>query len=257
MGLEKVGTKFITAWAKAGEKSLLVKRPVKINIQQPLIYKPKYDHEFKKILDTFDEALPLQYRQAVTRHKLNDEIKAYGRVLNHDIEYDGLKAIGINPSNMDSETTFLKLLSQRERGNYGSLFIGQGEFTGNVVVNNYLRTGKITHESWNLQQIENVVKSARNAMNRIKLPHDTILYRCVRDSDFIPEVGETFIEKGFLSTSINRSSAFKYGGKLIKIYARKETGCIPNLIDFEILLKDHSKFKVLSNDGFSYELLLL
>lgn len=158
---------------------------------------------------------------------------------------------------MDSETTFLKLLNQRERGNYSRLFIGQGEFTGNVVVNNYLRTGKITHESWNLQQIENIVKSARNAMNRTKLPHDTILYRCVRNSDFIPEVGETFIEKGGLSTSINRFSAFKYGGKLIKIYARKGTGCIPNPMDFEILLKDHLKFKVLSNDSFSYELLLL
>lgn len=69
MGLEKVGTKFITAWVKAGEKSLLATRPVKINIKQPLIYKPKYEHEFKKILDTFDKELPLQYRQAVTRHK--------------------------------------------------------------------------------------------------------------------------------------------------------------------------------------------
>ena len=31
MGLEKVGTKIITAWVKAGEKSLLATRPVKVN----------------------------------------------------------------------------------------------------------------------------------------------------------------------------------------------------------------------------------
>lgn len=32
MGLEKLGTKFLTAWAKTGEKSLLATRPVKVNI---------------------------------------------------------------------------------------------------------------------------------------------------------------------------------------------------------------------------------
>lgn len=32
MGLEKIGTKIITAWAKAGEKSLLATRPVKVNV---------------------------------------------------------------------------------------------------------------------------------------------------------------------------------------------------------------------------------
>lgn len=34
MGLEKVGTKFITAWTKAGEKSLLATRPVKVNLSE-------------------------------------------------------------------------------------------------------------------------------------------------------------------------------------------------------------------------------
>lgn len=34
MGLEKVGTKIITAWAKASEKSLLATRPVKVNLNE-------------------------------------------------------------------------------------------------------------------------------------------------------------------------------------------------------------------------------
>ncbi len=31
MGLEKIGTKFITAWVKSSEKSLVAMKPVKVN----------------------------------------------------------------------------------------------------------------------------------------------------------------------------------------------------------------------------------
>ena len=226
-------------------------------LSKPLIYKPRYDFELQTLIKRFPVDLSDSYKINTAKYILNDEIKVWGRVLNHNIKNDGLKSIGINPVNMDYETTFAKMLEERVPGKYLGLFFGQGNFTPNVVVNNFLRTGKITHSNFSKEKILEIITSAHQVMKKQKLPHDTILYRYVRNIDHIPEVGETFIEKGFVSTSINRLLASKYGGKQIKIYARQGTGCISNENDLEILLRESSKFKVLSKTDSHIELLLI
>ena len=114
---------------------------------------------------------------------------------------------------------------------------------------------KESNDEW-ISRNDDETKEWNKMMKEIKLPHDTILYRNVRNLDHIPEVGETFVEKGFISTSINNLLTSKYGGKQIKIYAEKGVGCIPNEMDLEILLKENSTFKVLSKTDSHAELLL-
>lgn len=250
----------IAKYVKAcGKSSVLQTKPIKTNsiFQKPLLYKPKYDFELNELIKKFDKDLPYIYKEACAKSILRDELKVWGRILNHNIKNDGLRSIGMNPINMNYETTFAKMLEERISGKYQGLFFGQGSFTPNVVVNNYLRTGKITHTNFNKENISDIINSAHKVMEKTKLPHDTILYRNVRNFDHIPEVGETFVEKGFVSTSINKLLASKYGGRQIKIYAEKGVGCIPNEIDLEILLKENSMFKVLSKTDSHIELLLL
>lgn len=81
-------------------------------------------------------------------------------------------------------------------------------------------------------------------MSKSKLPHDTILYRMVKDINNIPQKGEIFKESGFLSTSINPDAIGGYGTKFIEILVPKETPCIVNGSYFEVLLKDGLKFRV-------------
>lgn len=66
MGLEKIGAKFITAWAKAGEKSLLATRPVKVNTWS-LKYATNLTHD--TVSFTNNSYISEQFVRALTNEK--------------------------------------------------------------------------------------------------------------------------------------------------------------------------------------------
>lgn len=158
---------------------------------------------------------------------------------------------------LDGEFGELIAKTKSESVIYSPLFIGQYNESGNVVVNNYLRTGKNTSKHWSIKKIKDVIDSAHDMMNRIKLQHDTILYRGVQDFEHIPEVGEIFKDNGFISTSANPLMAHIFGRKMIKIIAPEGTKCMPCVEYLEILLNSGSEFKILSKNSDLVEMLLL
>lgn len=76
MGLEKVGTKFITAWAKTGEKSLLATRPVKVNIAE-LKFAPKLERDVFSST-TLNNYLPNEILSKINLNECISEIAEIG-----------------------------------------------------------------------------------------------------------------------------------------------------------------------------------
>lgn len=147
-----------------------------------------------------------------------------------------------NISKMSEDEFFAKLPT--EDGDYRGLFFGTVETSGNVLTNRYLRTGDI--EDVYLRRVKNIVKSADFEFQKQILDKDTILYRSLRDTSFIPYIGETFIEQGYTSTSIFVGTTTSYGENLFEIIVPKGTNIIADNSGFaEILLDRGSVFKVI------------
>lgn len=71
MVLEKVGTKIITAWVKAGEKSLLATRPVKVNIAE-LKLAPKLEGDTVSIAKKVETWFTINNKPPVARAGLTN-----------------------------------------------------------------------------------------------------------------------------------------------------------------------------------------
>lgn len=231
MGLQKVGTTIgreIIAWARSG-KSLLATKPkiCKINIAE-LRLAPKLEGDVVQISKQANRGIkfvPEEYLE-IDRNSFNCLLK----------ERPWIKSLKTNEYDFDS---------------YADLFVGNCKgSTPNEVVNTYLRTGKI-HPNWTKSEIEEIITSAHYAMSKSSLHENSILYRYVKDIDYIPKAGESFIEKGFLSTGIDPEYIRAYGQKLVTIYAPKGTPCIAEGSYFEVLLKEGCEFEVLKkSDNF-------
>lgn len=232
MVLEKVGlnlSKEIIAWTRtSGSKSLLAMKPKKINTEG-LRLAPQLECDTVQI----------------------------SKQVNHGIKFNSKEYSEIDRTSFSCllrERPWIKSLKTTDDDfySYADLFLGHcGGFTPNEVVNTYLRTGKI-HPDWSKAEIDEIITSAHYAMSKSSLHKNSILYRYVTDINYIPEAGETFIEKGFLSTGINPEYLGGYGKKLVKIYVPKGVPCIANGSYFEVLLKEGCEFEVLEkSDNFA------
>lgn len=154
------------------------------------------------------------------------------------------------------------IIPYKELSEIQSIFIGNrfGE-SSNEIINNYLRTGEVPtdHKYWNKETIEKIVKKIRECSKKLSLDKDYAVYRGVKNLDFLPGAGETFIEKGFMSTTASKNVAERYcqHGSIIEVILPEGTNVNLNPDDLEILLNNNSRFKVLSKSGLSAKLLLL
>lgn len=187
----------------------------------------------------------------------------------------GLDALGninttlvkkINPMGTD---TFNRLYSLRdevvtpfEKDNISSIFIGNrfGE-SSNEIINNYLRTGKLpeNHQYWNKDTILKRVEEIRNLSKKFELDDNYLVKRGVKNLDFLPNKGEIFTEKGFMSTTASDKVAQKYSGfgAMVDIILPKGTNCNMNAQDCEILLNNGAQFKVLEKGNIHAKIQLL
>ena len=129
----------------------------------------------------------------------------------------------------------------------------------NSLINEYLRTGKIWREDYSAEVINDIVNSMDNVMKQNKLSNNTILYRNINDADFIPEVGEIFLEKGYTATSrVSEFADYGYGNIEVEIIAPANTKCyIPGNQFQEVVLNRNTPFKVIEKTDGYIKLLLL
>lgn len=233
----------------------------KVEITNIINDKKLIEEQTKQTAQEFKEITELTQQEPIISSKNNTDTTPPVKV---DLISETAKSqlpSEIKPTPIEVDRTgydceFGDLLALKEDGEYERLFFGQYDESPNVVTNKYLRTGVNTSES-TTEEIENIISSAKTMMNKIRLQHDAILYRGVQDFNNIPAIGETFIEKGFTSTSAKKFATGYYGSKMIKIIAPKGTKCIPSLPFIEILLDAGTNFKVLSKTDDLVELLLL
>jgi hypothetical protein len=236
MVIEKAGMKLLPAiknWIKATGKSSTIKaRPQSLKgVNSPeLKFASKLDKDVVQISK-------LDLRKTATEMDISD-----GGAFDY--------LLSIRP--------YIKSVKGDEylQGMYKKMFVGRcwGR-SPNERVNAYLRTGQIGNEPGALNRVNDIIDSTHYAMQNSKLPHDTMLHRGVKDLDFIPAKGETFTEKGFLSTSAKYLSTTGYGNKTITILAPKGTPCLADGQYYEILLKNGLDFKVIEKSD-NYVILL-
>lgn len=131
---------------------------------------------------------------------------------------------------------------------------------GSYLMNQYLRN-QVSYEYKN-EYLEHLISTMWKLINNAPMfDKSYILYRFVQTDDFINDlnIGDTFIEKGFMSTTRNpfyKSDAYKFGSILMKIVIpAKVIGvalCIETVSHFpqeqEIILAPSSKFKLIHRD---------
>ena len=143
---------------------------------------------------------------------------------------------------------YLNIIKNTKMNEYGSqICVGTGgEQSPNAIVNKYLRTGKI-NSNYSETEIQEIINDADNLIEQNSLSTNTILYRNIKELSYIPEVGETFVEKGYTATSrTDNFPNYDYGSINVEIYVPKGTKCfIPGNMFQEIVLGRNAIYKVI------------
>lgn len=136
-----------------------------------------------------------------------------------------------------------------------------GNKSNYVFLNNYLR-GKVNHSG---EGFDEIIHNIETSMKPIT--SETIVYRGIKSSPRKFKVGDTFIDKAFVSTSVKEWNANMYrrrsvqerepkGGTLFRIKVPKgyPVAYLNFYNDQEILLPRNTKFRVISNVNSMVEL---
>ena len=158
-----------------------------------------------------------------------------------------------------SKQPYINKIKNNDIRTYEQLFIGNARGrSSNEGVNTLLRTGEIPWHQHTKENLEEIIDSAHFAMQKSKLTKDTVLYRYVKDMDYLPKEGGIFTEKGFLSTGFDESYIRMYGDKLITIKVPKGTPCLVEgrIGGYgEVLLMDGLSFRVARKHDFGADLI--
>lgn len=232
MGLEKTGLqlgKEIVAWTRASGKSLLATKPVKINTAG-LKLSPQLER------DTFVPQLSSKTFQTTESNIIQ------------------------NATNLKGDEYLAIRKNTPKNGDFYQICTGTGgSDSPNYIINNYLRTGELSNSNYTEKEIKEIVQCTDKIFKKNRLSKDTVLYRKLNDSSFIPEAGKTYTDKGYTATSMNdRFPDYGYGGIDVEIIAPAGSECfIPGNQFYEVVLNRNSTFKVLEKFEDYVKLLLL
>lgn len=190
MGLEKVGTKFITAWAKAGEKSLLATRPVKVNTCS-LKYIPNLTHD--TVSFTNNSYISEQFVRSLTSIKGKDNRDTIRMVKDAILKRMGYKHPEI--LNLDFDSSSFKLA--KKLGADGGYNFSSGKLDFSQTITNLPIENQIAFLYHELDHMDKFIK----------------LYKAVGEEQFntylieaqmSSPVYKAFVKKGIMpNTAIN------------------------------------------------------
>jgi len=132
---------------------------------------------------------------------------------------------------------------------------------GSGPINNYLRVGESKAKGFldptELAEIKKTTKNIESALNKSIVPDDVIAYRGISSKEIVDELndnmGKVFTEKGFASTSLDRSIAEQFTGwmtgegALVRIRVPKGLkGMYIGDREKELLLQKNKKYRIIS-----------
>lgn len=184
-----------------------------------------------------------------------------GLDIKKDIEYDKLKKLCKKV--MENEIDF-EMLLKHKKYMIGQKSLGMIQYytlQGSYIMNQYLRNNTI-YKDKNIF-LENLISPMWNLIKESpEFDKNYTLYRFIKNDDFLRnlKIGETFTEKGFMSTTRNPfygSEDYDFGTILIKVNIPKNINgvalCLETISHFpeeqEILFPPKSNFKLIKKDS--------
>ena len=164
----------------------------------------------------------------------------FKKILDRKTHYQICKKISQNDISRNEIKKFNDLIIKEKCISWLSYY----SFVGSYIMNNFLRNNEIiiNENLFNgLIKINNTIKKSPN------LDNDYFFYRFISTDDFLKDikVGDTFIDKGFLSTTrdpfYNPGLDQKFGMILLKIHLPKKLSGVGIFVEyFSLFLKKSS-----------------